>query len=175
MSFEFEGFIIQKAGCEKRLMQTAKKVNNVSTQVTIFHAKRADLALDFLYCQGANGDTWIVAENVESLSPHVHRAEKTRMSVDKFEEKHYCRLWQEVKKNEDWSQTKKSLPLSELGKYSTLPLRTRFADFGATVGTLEQLLKSTKRDRGQFGLLFPAGEQQVPICAYLLTRVLPLL
>ncbi|MGV9035199.1 hypothetical protein ACN9TC_05625 [Lactococcus lactis] len=62
------------------------------------------------------------------------------MSIENYKEKQYCRLWQEVKKDEDWSRTKKSLPLSELGKYSKNPLRQSFSELGAKLGTLEELV-----------------------------------
>lgn len=75
-----------------------KKVNNVSTDVTIFKVKGFDLSFDLLYCRGENGDVWVVAEKIESLSKHLHRAQRTRMSIENYKEKQYCRLWQEVKK-----------------------------------------------------------------------------
>ncbi len=39
MDFEFEGFVIREVGHENRKMQTSKKVNNVSTDVTILKSK----------------------------------------------------------------------------------------------------------------------------------------
>ena len=36
MDFEFEDFVIREVGHENRKMQTSKKMNNVSTDVTIF-------------------------------------------------------------------------------------------------------------------------------------------
>lgn len=48
MDFEFEDFVIREVRHENRKMQTSKKVNNVSTEVTIFKVKRFDL----LYCKG---------------------------------------------------------------------------------------------------------------------------
>ena len=90
-------------------------------------------------------------------------------------EKQYCRLWQEVKKDEDWSRTKKSLPLSELGKYSKNPLRQSFSELGAKLGTLEELVSETNQNRKQYALLFPAQEVKIPLCAYLLTRISPLI
>lgn len=45
-----------------------------------------------------NGDSWVVAEKIESLSHHLHRAQRTRMSIEKFKGNNYCCLWQEVKK-----------------------------------------------------------------------------
>lgn len=98
MDFEFEGFVIREVGHENRKMQTSKKVNNVSTDVTIFKVKGFDLSFDLLYCRGENGDVWVVAEKIESLSKHLHRAQRTRMSIENYKEKQYCRLWQEVKK-----------------------------------------------------------------------------
>jgi len=135
MDFEFEDFVIREVGHENRKMQTSKKVNNVSTDVTIFKVKGFDLSFDLLYCRGGNGDVWVVAEKMESFSKHLHRAQRTRMSIENYKEKQYCRLWQEVKKDEDWSRTKKSLPLSELGKYSKNPLRQSFLELGAKLGT----------------------------------------
>lgn len=52
MDFEFEGFVIREVGHENRKMQTSKKVNNVSTDVTIFKVKGFDLSFDLLYCRG---------------------------------------------------------------------------------------------------------------------------
>ena len=74
MDFEFEDFVIREVRHENRKMQTSKKVNNVSTEVTIFKVKGFDLSLDLLYCRGENGDVWVVAEKMESLSKHLHRA-----------------------------------------------------------------------------------------------------
>ncbi|BDH83197.1 hypothetical protein [Lactococcus lactis] len=175
MDFEFEDFVIREVGHENRKMQTSKKVNNVSTEVTIFKVKGFDLSFDLLYCRGENGDVWVVAEKMESLSKHLHRAQRTRMSIENYKEKQYCRLWQEVKKDEDWSRTKKSLPLSELGKYSKNPLRQSFLELGAKLGTLEELVSETNQNRKQYALLFPAQEVKIPLCAYLLTRILPLI
>ncbi|WP_282799307.1 hypothetical protein [Lactococcus lactis] len=52
MDFEFEDFVIREVGHENRKMQTSKKVNNVSTDVTIFKVKGFDLSFDLLYCRG---------------------------------------------------------------------------------------------------------------------------
>ena len=87
MDFEFEGFVIREVGHENRKMQTSKKVNNVSTDVTIFKVKGFDLSFDLLYCRGENGDVWVVAEKIESLSKHLHRAQRTRMSIENYKEK----------------------------------------------------------------------------------------
>ena len=95
--------------------------------------------------------------------------------LQNYKEKQYCRLWQEVKKDEDWSRTKKSLPLSELGKYSKNPLRQSFSELGAKLGTLEELVSETNQNRKQYALLFPAQEVRIPLCAYLLTRISPLI
>ena len=97
------------------------------------------------------------------------------MSIENYKEKQYCRRWQEVKKDEDWSRTKKSLPLSELGKYSKNPLRQSFSELGAKLGTLEELVSETNQNRKQYALLFPAQEVKIPLCAYLLTRISPLI
>lgn len=150
MDFEFEDFVIREVRHENRKMQTSKKVNNVSTEVTIFKVKGFDLSFDLLYCRGENGDVWVVAEKIESLSKHLHRAQRTRMSIENYKEKQYCRLWQEVKKDEDWSRTKKSLPLSELGKYSKNPLRQSFSELGAKLGTLEELVSETNQNLKQY-------------------------
>lgn len=97
------------------------------------------------------------------------------MSIEKFKGNNYCRLWQEVKKGKDWSQTKKSLPLSEFGKYSKNPIRKTFSELGAKIGTLAELVDETNQNRKQYALLFSPQEIKVPLCAYLLTRILPLI
>lgn len=86
MNFEFEDFVIREVGHEQRTMQTSKKVNNVLTDVTIFQVKGLNESFDLLYCVGKNGDSWVVAEKIESLSHHLHRAQRTRMSIEKFKE-----------------------------------------------------------------------------------------
>ncbi|WP_316419277.1 hypothetical protein [Lactococcus cremoris] len=48
-----------------------------------------------------------------------------------------------VKNGKDWSQTKKSLPLSEFGKYSKNPIRKTFSELGAKIGTLAELVDET--------------------------------
>lgn len=175
MKFEFEGFNICEVGQEQRRMQTSKKVNNILTEVRVFRATRGSISFELLHCTGSNGDTWVVAENVVAESEHLHRAQRTRMSIEKFENQQYCRLWQEVKKDKDWSQTKKRLPLSEIGKYSQTPVRSFFTALGAKLGTLEELVSETNMNRKQFGVLFYSENLQVPLCVYLLTRVLPLI
>ncbi|RDG22795.1 hypothetical protein [Lactococcus cremoris] len=175
MNFEFEDFVIREVGHEQRTMQTSKKVNNVLTDVTIFQVKGLNESFDLLYCVGKNGDSWVVAEKIESLSHHLHRAQRTRMSIEKFKGNNYCRLWQEVKKGKDWSQTKKSLPLSEFGKYSKNPIRKTFSELGAKIGTFAELVDETNQNRKQYALLFSPQEIKVPLCAYLLTRILPLI
>ena len=75
MNFEFEDFVIREVGHEQRTMQTSKKVNNVLTDVTIFQVKGLNESFDLLYCVGKNGDSWVVAEKIESLSHHLHRAQ----------------------------------------------------------------------------------------------------
>ena len=133
MNFEFEDFVIREVGHEQRTMQTSKKVNNVLTDVTIFQVKGLNESFDLLYCVGKNGDSWVVAEKIESLSHHLHRAQKTRMSIEKFKGNNYCRLWQEVKKGKDWSQTKKSLPLSEFGIHPPCPTLNTIAHSSSSI------------------------------------------
>ncbi|MFK5276945.1 hypothetical protein ACI3RH_08820, partial [Lactococcus lactis] len=47
--------------------------------------------------------------------------------------------------------------------------------FGAMLGTLEELVSETNQNRKQYALLFPAQEVKIPLCAYLLTRISPLI
>ena len=62
-----------------------------------------------------------------------------------------------------------------LGKYSKNPLRQSFSELGAKLGTLEELVSETNQNRKQYALLFPAQEVKIPLCAYLLTRISPLI
>lgn len=171
LRFEFEGFEVRELKTEQRMLQTVKKINNQMTTVTIFHAVKSDSSFDLLYCAAENGDIWIQGENVSSPSAHLQRISRRRMGIDEAEGSYYCRLWQEQKSGNGWSKTKKTLPLSQIMRFSSQNAKTVFDE----IGTLEKLFKNTSRERNQFAVKFDKNDHQTPLIAYLLTRVLPLM
>jgi hypothetical protein len=74
--------------------------------------------------------------------------------------------------------TRKNLNLGELSKLVGLDVRTTLMSFGSTgiqVGTRSELYGETNRNRGNLAVKFPIENQAVPIVAFLITTVLPLL
>ena len=74
--------------------------------------------------------------------------------------------------------TRKNLNLGELSKLVGLDVRTTLMSFGSggvQVGTRSELYGETNRNRGNLAVKFPVENQAVPIVAFLITTVLPLL
>ena len=75
----------------------------------------------------------------------------------------------------DWSSEYQT-SLSELDEVCRLPVGAALNELGkAELGTRAELLSGTSRRRNELAVAFESGDTRVPIGAYCLVRVLPLL
>jgi hypothetical protein len=75
----------------------------------------------------------------------------------------------------DWS-SEFQITLDDLDAVVRLPVEATLRNLGATaVGTRAAVLSEPGRRRNQLAVRFPAGATVVPIAAYAIARILPLL
>jgi hypothetical protein len=123
----------------------------------------------------ASSDVLSVGEEDASSEFQVYCDSRIRLKEEKF---FVMDLRTAIKNTSDNRPTRKNLNLVELSKLVGLDVRTTLMSFGSggvQVGTRSELYGETNRNRGNLAVKFPIENQAVPIVAFLITTVLPLL
>ena len=135
-----------------------------------------DGVLELGYCIWSNGERDVRILEASNVCRALRRLEHgLRQGVHANGRRDWVELSQARLKNEEWSNTFKA-NRAELDAGAGLGASRLLSKFGATaVGTKERILSDRGRKRGYLCAVFKKNSIEVPITAYLLTRVLPIL
>lgn len=171
------GFIIERAGeLSFRVTQTPGRVSDVRATAYRYDVLHSDAELELHLLWAANGERWVEARNVSSLVPMLARLEgRLRLTIESHRDGvSFAALRQATPKSENWSNLA-DVTLTELSHAAGVPIMRELRRVGAVdVGPRSIVLEDTGRSRNRLVVSFPDENEVVPILAYALTRLAPL-
>jgi hypothetical protein len=133
-------------------------------------------ALELAYLAAPNGERWVQCQKVDSPVRLLDSVEdRLRLTIQSVNGHDWCELRQARATGERWSSLFKPT-FAELDEAAEADVNRELRSAGAVnVGTREALLGDTSRRRTFPCVVFERGDEHVPVLAFVLTRVLPLL
>lgn len=156
--------------------ETPAEGANVKARATVYMASHpAGHSLDVLYVMAENGERWVEARRVKSPSVRLKRLDgRLRLTIQPHQGQAYCELRQARAKGGSWANLYKAT-LDELSAGAGVGVHGLLGQAGAhSVGSRADVLGDTDRRRTFLCVRFDRDAEEVPIVAFLLTRVLPL-
>jgi len=132
--------------------------------------------LELGYMVWSNGERNVEAVNAVGVSKLIRRLEHgLRLGIHPRGSEDWIELGQARMKGEDWAGKFKASP-AQLNEGAGIGVTRILKNLGATeIGTKEKLLNDDSKRRFYLCAVFGRNSTQVPIAAYMLTRVLPLI
>lgn len=175
-SFDLVGFTIVPGGTEVREGKTPSREESIC-RIDSYRVSSDQLGSVTLgYERWRTGEQSLRLMEADKASTPISRLVRgCRLEVRKHESESLAILRQARLKEDGWSNLF-AADLNDLDEGAGICVAEALLTLGAiTVGTKAEVIGATDRQRNLLSVLFPSHLVEVPIAAYLLTRVLPIL
>lgn len=170
------GFAITRSGeSEVLVSETPGGRADVGALAVGFAVVHPDVELELRLLAATNGERWVEARNIRSFLTYVPRLEgRLRLTIDPHGAFSLCALRLAVPKGESWANLYDAT-LAQLCDASGVPVARELKSVGAIdVGSRHALLEDTGRTRRRLIATFAHPNEEVPVLAFVLTRLAPL-
>ena len=148
-----------------------------SAEAQIFNAEVPDGGiLEITYLVWSNGERDVRILEARNTSRALRRLEHgLRLGIHTIKHRDWIELGQARMKSPAWAGKFKATR-SQLDEGAKVPVVEVLEGYGAdAIGTKEQLLGDSSKKRGYLCAVFKRSSYEVPVAAYMLTRVLPII
>lgn len=156
--------------------QTPARVSDVRATAFCYSLGHPDATMELRLIWAANRERWVEARDIDTTLPMLHRIDgRLRLTIEAPRVGvAACALRLARPKPDGWSNLVDA-SLSELTDAARVPIEMELRRVGARdVGTRAVVLEDTGRSRNRLIVTFDDDNEAVPILAFALTRVAPL-
>ena len=171
------GFAVSRSGeLSLRITETPSRRRDVRAIAYAYDVVHPEVELELRLIWASEGERWVEARNITSLLPMLSRLEgRLRLTIESLPDNvSLCALRWATPNADGWSNLT-DVSLSELSQAAGVPVITELKRVGAiAVGPRSSVLGDTGRARRRLVATFPEENEPVPLLAYVLTRLAPL-
>lgn len=159
-----------------RVVQTPSRRADVRATAYCYHVGHPEVETEVRLLWAAGEERWVEARGVSSLLPGLGRLEgRLRLTIESHRDGlSLCALRRATPNAEGWA-TLTDVSIDELSRSAGVPIGLELRRVGALdVGPRAVALGDTGRARNRLIAIFPDENEEVPVLAYVLTRLAPL-
>jgi hypothetical protein len=156
--------------------QTPARISDVRATAFCYSLSQPDTEMELRLIWAANGERWVEARDIETTWSTLHRIDgRLRLTIESPRPGlSACALRLARTKPDGWSNLVDAT-LSELTVEAGTPIGLELRRAGARdIGSRASVLNETGRSRNRLIATFDDDNEAVPILAFVLTRVAPL-
>ncbi|HWQ25107.1 MAG TPA: hypothetical protein VNK94_13475 [Gaiellaceae bacterium] len=170
------GFLVHHVGqIPVEVIKTPGGRENTEGVASTYDVHHPKAQVELRLVSTPHGERWVEARNVRSFLRYLPRLEgRLRLTIDSQRSFSTCALRLAAPKGESWANLRDA-SLAELGEAAGVAVGRELRGVGALeVGTKGAILGETGRTRKRLIATFPDDNEHVPVLAFVLTRLAPL-